>query len=132
MYIEPSLQSFIDSKVKFALATFWRDRNEQVLRDTALATCAGFGLATHIVQKGEITWVKTERLKELENSHTAPVDLSTFTTPDEPKITGSLKLILEDFVGTERDQNPEDPETTRKLDLILLLLAGQGLATLIP
>jgi hypothetical protein len=129
MHIEPSLQSFIDSRVKIAMATFGRNKDEQVLRDTALGTFAGLGLAKTIVQNGEITWVKTDRLKELEKSPTAPVDLSEFMTPvaegpSEPNITGSLRVIIEDFISTEREQ---DPEAACKVDDVLVRLAAQGI-----
>jgi hypothetical protein len=134
MHIEPSLESSIDARVKIALATFGRNEEEQVLRDAALGTFAGLGLARTIIQNGELTWVKTDRLKELEKGPTAPVDLSKLMTPvaegpDELTITGSLKLIIEDFIATEREQGPE---TACNVNEVLVRLAGQGLATLIP
>ena len=45
------------------------------------------------------------------------------------KWTGSLKLIIEDFIATEREQ---DRETACNVDGLLLGLAGQGLANLVP
>jgi len=134
MHIEPSLQSVIDSHVKTSLATFGRNKDEQVMQKTALVAFAGLGLARAVLQNGETTWVKTDRLKELETSPTAPVDLSKVMTPvaegaGEPKLTGSLKLLIEDVIATARER---DPETAWNFDGILLWLAEQGLATVGP
>jgi hypothetical protein len=135
MNIEPSLQSFLEPYIKMGRATFARDTDDQTLTKTALLTFAGMGLVKAVVTNGETIWVKTEKLKEVEKTPPAPIDLSQFmATSDEgggePEISNSLRLILGDIISIGRKNQP-DLADNMTIDSTLFRLAGQGLASFV-
>ena len=79
-------------------------------------------------------WVRTYKLKELEKTRIAPIDLTPFmaTTGDgsaEPRMTESIRLIVADMISVCQKRQPE-LSGNLTVDAILLALAGQGLASL--
>jgi hypothetical protein len=131
--IEPKLQEFIDRKMVIAKATFAKDADEQMLRNTMLLECAGLGFAKAENKIGGIMWVRTELLAELEKGPTRPFDLTPFmatanTEGDKlPSMTDSLQLIIADMVA--QGEQPDAGWTKQNAsDAVLLMLAGQGLA----
>jgi hypothetical protein len=132
MNIEPSLQSFLEPYITMGRATFARDTDDEKLTNTALLTFAGMGLVKAVVANGETIWVKTEKLKEVEKTPPAPVDLSPFMEApveksSEPKMSNSLRLIVEDIISI-RQKNQSELADNITIDSTLLFLAGQGLA----
>ena len=135
MNIEPSLQSFLEPYITMGRATFARDTDDETLTNTALLTFAGMGLVKAVVANGETIWVKTEKLKEVEKTPPAPVDLSPFIEAPvegggEPEMSNSLRLILEDLISTGKKEQPELAKNIT-INSTLLLLAGQGLASFV-
>ena len=131
MNIEPSLKSFLEPYITMGRATFARDTDDETLTNTALLTFAGMGLVKAVVANGETIWVKTEKLKEVEKTPPAPVDLSPFMEAPveksgEPEMSNSLRLIVEDIITIGRKNQPELAENMT-VDSTLLGLAGQGL-----
>jgi hypothetical protein len=85
--IEPKLQEFIDRKMVIARATFAKDTDEQVLRNTMLLQCAGLGFASAEHTDGGVMWVRTELLAELEKGPTRPFDLTPLMATTSTKET---------------------------------------------
>jgi hypothetical protein len=135
MNIEPSLQSFLEPYIAMGRATFARDTDDQTLTKTALLTFAGMGLVKAMVTNGETIWVKTEKMKEVEKTPPAPIDLSPFMAASveeggEPEMSNSLRLIVEDIISAGQKNQPELADNIT-IDSTLLLLAGQGLASFV-
>ena len=135
MNIEPALLSFINRKLVIARATFAKNANEQDLTDNFLLILAGMGLAKAVrLEKGEISWIRTEILEELERMPTVPEDLTPYISGldknGEVQMMESLRLILADMVMVGQKNNPESAENIT-VDSTLLALAGQGLASFV-
>jgi hypothetical protein len=133
MNIEPSLQSFMDRHITIARATFGKDLDDDVLTNTTLLTFAGMGLAKCVFEGGDPTWVRTDRLVELEKTPAMPVDLTPFmATPvdqgNAPQMTESLRIIIADMIEIGQQTHPERAENIT-VDSTLLYLAGQELAS---
>jgi hypothetical protein len=132
--IEPELQEFMNRKMVIARATFARDTDEQVLRNTMLLYLAGMGLARAENTTGGMTWVRTQLLAELEKGPTRPFDLTPFMATGETKgdndhrMMDSLRLIIADMIALGKQQHAGWTEQNC-VDVALLTLAGQGLAS---
>ncbi len=134
MKIAPSLQSVMDQYIKIARATFAKDTDDQQLQDTVLFTFAGMGLAKQVRRSKDVIWARTDKLKELEKTPTAPIDLTPFMAAtgddgNEPEMTESLRLIIEDMMAACKESQPENSDNIT-VNSTLLILAGQGLASL--
>jgi hypothetical protein len=124
----------MDRKMVIARATFAKDTDEQVLRNTMLLHFAGLGFARAEHTSSGLTWVGTELLEELEKGPTRPFDLTPLMTTNEtkgdnaPRMTGSLRLIIADIIALGKQQHAGWAEQNT-VDFILLLLAGKGLVS---
>ena len=134
--IDQSLQSILDPLLKIARGTFAKDGDDETLTNTALVTFAGMGLVELVPGKNGLTWVPTQLLIEQSKQPTRPIDLTAFMAEcvapdgesDEPKMTGSLRLMIDEIVEAKRQQQPE-LEKRKSVDAILMSFAGLGLVS---
>lgn len=127
------LKTVIDSDVEIALATFAKDADEETAKATSLLVYAGYGMAKCIMEKDGIRWVATEML----NERRALLDISKFDNlksepAAKPALTGSLQVRMEQLLDYAKLQTPLKNSENCTFDLVLLTLAGLGLATLVP
>jgi hypothetical protein len=134
--IDASLQSFMDPLLTIARGTFAKDGNDETLTNSALLTFAGMGLVACVPGKNGPTWVPTQLLIEQSKQPARPIDLTAFMAEcsasdgetDEPKMTGSLWLMIDDIVDRKRQQQPELAKRNCA-DGLLLSFAGLGLVS---
>ena len=132
--VDTSLQSIMDPLLTIARGTFAKDGNDETITNSALLTFAGMGLVKLVRGKNGPTWFPTDLLVEQSKKPSRPFDLAPFMKAsaeecNEPQMTGSLRLMIQDLVEAKRQQCPEVKER-EGLDGTLLLLAGLGLASL--
>jgi hypothetical protein len=134
--IDRSLQSILDPLLTIARGTFAKNGDDESLVATALLTFSGMGLATMIPGQNGPTWVPTPLLIEQSKEPAGPIDLTSFMAEcvasnhkaDELKMTGSLRLIIQDIVDAKRQEQPELTER-EYIDAIMMSFGGQGLVS---
>jgi hypothetical protein len=135
IYVDPSLQSFMDPLLTIARGTFAKDGNDETLTNSALLTFAGIGLVKLVCGQNGPTWFPTDLLIELSKEPRRPIDLTPFMAPSadfsiEPQMTGSLRLMIDDIVEIKRQQQQPELVDDNNYDAVLLALTGLELTSL--
>jgi hypothetical protein len=137
--LEPQLQQIMDHIIAGRRQRFAKNEPaEGELRNDLLEFLVGEGLAEVQIRGGKPIWVATDRLaKTLRGEQ---IDLSTIVhgnageTVDQPKLPGSLKIMLTAFIDHARKEQSargEEPDKVT-IDEMLRILAGSGKARLMP
>jgi hypothetical protein len=137
--LEPQLQQIMDHIIAGRRQRFAKNEPaEGELRNDLLEFLVGEGLAEVQIRGGKPIWVATDRLaKTLRGEQ---IDLSTIVhgnageTVDQPKLPGSLKIMLTAFIDHARKEQSARGEEPDKVtvDEMLRILAGSGKARLMP
>lgn len=136
LHLDSKLTTFLEPHLQIARSTFARNQDEHQLVASFLLFLAGKGLVkTCEDDAGKPTWVGSD---ELYNSQPSLLDLSLLERKDSeahsdqaPRMTMSLQIIIEQFLEHAGQLKQFNGEITT-VDAMLLVLAGQGLAILVP
>ena len=134
--IEPRLQIIIDDHLSVARQTFAKDDPDTKRSAVSiLLMLAGQGLAKMEIGGGGPVWVAAEDLAAGSHRPAKPLDISSRSgcsrnQPMGPKMTGSMKIVLAEFVNQARKKSAASGDSGDQIteDYVLLTLAGLGSA----